>query len=116
MKVEKKQHHSDKGGANSPDVPEIAARAYRYYLKALTAKEIGKLIDVSPRTVQRWFSLYQFEKLAEMPDCETIPQKAVRMAAAGLSYSQIAKKLRRCKATIYNYVKAAKNESSMQAG
>lgn len=81
---------------------------YRYHLKGLTAKEIGKLLNISPRTFQRWKVAYQFDELERVPEKETITiqERAVQMANAGLSYSQIGRKLKRCKATIYNYVKA----------
>lgn len=111
-----KQYQSDKNGATLAAMPLEVGRAYNYYLKGLTAKEIGKLLDISQRTVQRWSAQYDFEGLAGVPELETIPQKAVRMAAAGLSYTEIGKKLRRCKATIYNYVKATKQTNLENAG
>lgn len=49
------------------------------------------------------------------PEMETIPQRAVKMANAGLSYSQIARKLRRCKATIYNYIRQEKERAATPA-
>lgn len=107
MRIEK-QPHGDRNGANLEDMPKEVTTAYRYYLRGLTTKETAKLCGVSFRTVQRWKSQYQFEELAAVPppELETIPQRAVKMANAGLSYSQIARKLRRCKATIYNYIRA----------
>lgn len=113
----KKHITSDKSGSSLQDIPEIVGFAYQYHLRGLTAKEIGKLLDVSQRTVQRWFTQYEFEKTASVPTGpQTIQQKAVAMANAGLSYSQVAKKLRLCKATIYNYVKAAKKASLEKPG
>jgi transposase len=93
---------------NSGEMPKEVEKAYHYHLRGLTAKEVAKLLGKAPRTVQRWAKDYNFEQLEAIPapELETIPQKALRMAKAGLSYSQIAKKLRRCKATIYNYIKA----------
>ena len=115
MRTEKQQT-SDRNGANLEDMPKDVAKAYRYHLRGLTGKEISLLCSVSHRTVQRWKIQYSFEQLAATPppEMETIQQKAAKLAAAGLSYSQIGRKLKRCKATIYNYIRAAK-ETGTQA-
>jgi len=101
---------SNRNAPNLPDMPKVIGRAYRYYLMGLNAKEIAKLLDISSRTLQRWKKEYNFELMEKIPDTktETIQQKAYKMANAGLYYSQIAKKLKRCKGTIYNYIKAEK--------
>ncbi|HRO84489.1 MAG TPA: helix-turn-helix domain-containing protein [Niabella sp.] len=103
----KKQHTSDKNGSNLGDMPKGVIKVYRYHLRGLTSKEIAKLSGVSLRTVQRWKQQFNFDKLAATPppELETIQQKAVKMAKVGLSYSEIGRKLKRCKATIYNYIR-----------
>ncbi len=93
----------------SPEMTKEIQRAYQFHLRQLSIKEIAKLMNKTPRTVQRWKTDFDFEGLAAIPanrPPETIPQKALKMANSGFSYSQIAKQLKRCKATIYNYVKA----------
>lgn len=114
MTQSKKATQSQPKGSHLGDMPKLVAKAYNYHLRQFSTKEIAKQIDVSFRTVQRWKTEYNFEQLEAMPvkELETIPQKALKMSMAGLSYSQIAKKLKRCKATIYNYIKAEKQKDT----
>lgn len=88
--------------ATSDKMPPEVLRAYRYYLKGLTAKETGKLVDVSPRTVQRWTREYRFKEKAN-PD--TLQQRAARLFEEGFSYGEIATTLRKSKTTVYYYLK-----------
>jgi len=41
---------------------EIHKKALRYYILGLNSKEIGKLLDVSFRTVQNWMSAYKWKQ------------------------------------------------------
>lgn len=93
-----------KGADLSDTMPPEVLRAYRYYLKGLTAKETAKLIDVSPRTVQRWISEYGFKGKAH-PD--TLQQRAARLQKEGFSYREIAATIQKSRTTVYNYLKEA---------
>jgi len=79
------------------------ARAYRYYLHGLTCKEIGKLIDLSPRTVERYS---QLDKWREKAKPQPLVERARLLHQQGVSYAGIAKALQISKATVFNYVKA----------
>lgn len=74
----------------------------KYYSKGLNAKEVGKLLDISQRTVQRYLKA---NKVKENATPTTLQQKALDFKKQGLSYTQIAKKLMCSKTTIYNYIK-----------
>lgn len=83
----------------------ITERITGYYLKGLNYKEIGKLLDISPRTVQRYIKESDCKKLAEP---KTLQQRAVEMHSHGWSYSEIAKKLKISRTTAYLWNKRAK--------
>jgi len=76
-----------------------------YYLKGLNYKEIGKLLDISPRTVQRYIKDGECKQLKQP---KTIQQRAIEMHKQGFSYSEIGKKLKVSKTTVYNWHKAIK--------
>lgn len=85
---------------------ELTEKVKYYYFKGLNHHEIGKLLDISPRTVQRYM------KQADCKD-STKPkpsreQKAVEMHAGGWSYAEIAKKMKVCKTTVYLWCKKAR--------
>jgi transposase len=70
----------------------------KYYLMGLNGKEMGKLLGISPRTVQRYISESGCREALEP---KTIHQKAFELSANGFSYSEIAKRLRISKTTVY---------------
>jgi DNA-binding NarL/FixJ family response regulator len=76
----------------------IKSEVVRYYLKGLTAKEIGKLLDLSPRTVQRY---QRDERCKEMEQPKNREMKAIEMHSNGWSYAEIARKMRVSKTTVY---------------
>jgi DNA-binding CsgD family transcriptional regulator len=80
----------------------LIERAYQYYLKGLNAAEIGKLLDISPRTIQRYARNNKFKELA-MP--ETLQNHAKELFRQGHSYRQIASTLRKSRTTVYYYLK-----------
>jgi transposase len=88
----------------APTADETArARAYRYYLKGLTCTEIGKLLDLSPRTVERYSQVDKWHKRANP---QPIADRAKQLHRQGMSYARIAKTLAVSKGTVYNYLKA----------
>lgn len=81
------------------------AKAYGYYLKGLTAKEIGKLLDVNARTVQRWQSDHHFKTKAKpLPMYE----RATLLRSQGLTIENIAKTLKVSRTTVCTYLRRAK--------
>lgn len=86
-------------------MPLLVAKAYGYYLKGLTAKEIGKLLDVNERTVQRWQSDHDFKAKAKpLP----MPERAKQLQDKGITIEQIAKTLKVSRTTVCNYLRKAK--------
>lgn len=84
-----------------PDETE-RIRAYRYYLKGLTCIEIGKLLDLSPRTVERYS---QLDKWRQRANPQPMADRARLLHQQGMSYAAIARTLAVSKSTVYNYVK-----------
>lgn len=79
-----------------------------YYLKGLNYKEIGKLLDISPRTVQRYIKDGECKQLKQP---KTKQQQAFDMHRQGFSYSEIANKLKVSKTTVYLWHKKHKEEN-----
>lgn len=90
----------------------IIAKAANYYIKGLSYKEIGKLLDLSPRTVQRYINQSECKQIAEP---KTLQQLAIDLTAQGFSYSEIAKKLKKSRTTIYRWNKKAKERAATVA-
>lgn len=87
----------------------IIKKVTTYYLKGLNYKEIGKLLDISPRTVQRYAKEGGCKQLSEP---KTLQQRAVEMHSRGWSYSEIAKKLKVSRTTAYLWNKKAKEQNT----
>jgi len=77
----------------------------KYFLMGLNGKEIGKLLDISPRTVQRYILESGCREISEP---KTIQQKAFELSGKGFSYSEVAKRLRISKTTVYLWHKKRK--------
>lgn len=79
----------------------IEAKAYAYHLMGLNAPEIGKLLNVSSRTVQRYIKRERVNNpLPKKPKLQ-----AAELYRQGYSYQQIAGIIGRCRTTVYNYLK-----------
>jgi len=90
-----------------------AEKISRYVAMGLTYAEIGKLLDVSSRTIQRHISATELKnELVELAEPNTIQKTAFELSAKGLSYAQIAKRLRVTKNTIYNWHKQKKQNET----
>jgi len=79
----------------------ITERVRNYYAKGLTYSEIGKLLELSSRTVQRYITASGVKN--ELAEPKTLQKKAFELSAKGFSYTEIAKKLRVTKTTVYNW-------------
>lgn len=90
----------------------ITEKVKTYYLKGLNYKEIGKLLDLSPRSVQRYAKAAKCRKITEP---KSLQRRALEMHANGWSYSEIGKKLRVSKTTIYLWHKKAKGVASCKS-
>ncbi|MCL1942953.1 MAG: helix-turn-helix domain-containing protein [Candidatus Azobacteroides sp.] len=86
----------------------IEKKVMGYYFKGLNYKEIGKLLDISPRTVQRYIAESGCRKTSEP---KTNQQKAFELSAKGFSYSEVAKKLQVSKTSVYLWHKKRKQQS-----
>lgn len=77
----------------------IEEKIRSYYLKGLTYAEIGKLLDVSSKTVQRYISDCNIKEEINQP--KTLEQRAIDLHNTGFSYSDIARKLKVSRTTAY---------------
>jgi len=87
---------------------EITEKVKGYYLKGLNYKEIGKLLEISPRTVQRYVKECDCKTLKEP---QTLQQRATELHKQGWSYATIAKKLKISKTTVYLWRKKAREQT-----
>jgi DNA-directed RNA polymerase specialized sigma24 family protein len=95
-------------------IPEmLTERIKRYCLMGLTYGEIGKLLDISSRTVQRYVSRANLKKEIAAP--KSLQQKAFELSAQGLSYSEIADKLSVTKTTVYLWHRKQKQASTPES-
>lgn len=84
-----------------------------YYLKGLTYAEIGKLLDVSSKTVQRYMSSCNIKEEAKQP--KTREKKAIELHKQGFSYSEIAVKLGVSRTSVYLWNKKYKQNTEQNA-
>ena len=87
---------------NLEDKAELICKAYKYYLKGLTARETAILLNISARTVQRWKSDHGFTETAQP---KTLQHRAADLKKAGLTYKEIARALKVSRSSVYNYLK-----------
>jgi transposase len=99
---------NDNTGSKTTFTSLVVRKAYTYYLKGLNAAEIGKLLDVSARTVQRYIKDNDFKEHANPP---TIEQKTHDLYVKGLTYRQIAKAIGKSRTSVYYYLKRMKDAS-----
>ena len=90
----------------------ITKKVREYWLKGLTYAEIGKLLDISPRTVQRYVTSSGVKK--ELSEPKTLQQRAFELSGKGLSYTEIAKKLGVTKTTVYLWHRQQKQASTSE--
>jgi len=85
----------------------------RYCAIGLTYEEIGKLLDIGRRTVQRYVSDNGINELSKTKAAPKTPQqKAFDLLENGYSYSEVAKRLGVTKQTIYNWNRQRKEAES----
>jgi DNA-binding NarL/FixJ family response regulator len=80
--------------------------AFKYHLKGLTFSEIGKLLDLSARTIERYS---QDDRWKEKANCDTRVERVRQLRAKGLSHTEIAAKMGISRSTVYNYLKATES-------
>ncbi len=86
-----------------PDNPAtVRERAYQYHVKGLTCSEIGKLLYLSPRTVERYS---QTDRWRERANPQPLAARAADLQRQGFSYAQIARTLGISKSTVYAYLR-----------
>lgn len=80
----------------------VREKAFVYYAKGLTFSEVGKLLDLSPRTIERYS---QDEEWKTKINPVSLPQRTKDLRERGFSCSQIAQMLGVSKSTVFNYLK-----------
>ena len=85
---------------------EKQQKAFKYYKMGLNSKEIGKLLDISYKTVQYYASKFQWKKKKQISKMKIEILHAYEL---GTSYKDLAKDYNGSRATIYNYLKEARN-------
>ncbi|MPR32397.1 helix-turn-helix domain-containing protein [Salmonirosea aquatica] len=84
---------------------DLEAQAFKYYAMGLSCREVGKLLDLSARTVERYS---QKNRWQDKLSVKTVEQRAYELHEAGKTYEEIAKALKVSRATVYNYMKRHK--------
>ncbi|MCF2495773.1 terminase gpP N-terminus-related DNA-binding protein [Dyadobacter chenhuakuii] len=82
----------------------IKERAFNYHVKGLTFSEIGKLLDLSPRTVERYSQVDEWKARANQV---VLPQRAKELRGRGFSCTTIAQMIGVSKSTVSNYLRRA---------
>lgn len=88
---------------------DIKATAKRYYLIGLTLQEIGKIIDAPVRTIEKWQIAENWKELREITQIEI---KVLDLHVSGKTYKEIATLLNKSTATVWRYLKKAKNDKA----
>lgn len=104
MKEENKQAEDE----NKPlsDKQYILKRnVLKYARMGLNVAEIGKLLDISGRTVQRYL------KMGETTQTTQRKTRAVQLSKEGYSYMQIAQTLGVTKTSVYNWMRDHKKNN-----
>lgn len=115
MKTEKSKKSKSKIQRQSNENKEVAKRlkidkeikekAFLYYAKGLTCKEVAKLLDLSFRTVQNWQTE---EKWTEKLNPNSIKEKCFELKTKGMSYKEVSKMLKISISTVQRYVNEVK--------
>jgi DNA-binding CsgD family transcriptional regulator len=88
------------------------AEAYRYYVMGLNCQEIGKLLDLSVRTIERYMQTGGWK---EATNGKGIEAKAYELHESGKTYAEVAKVLQISKGTVFNYLKRYRaNKATLQ--
>jgi len=86
-------------------------RAFYYYSLGLNSKEIAKLLDVSPRTIQGYAYRGNWKnKINPTP----LKQRVFELHRKGISQPQIAKLLNVSRTTIYLWLKEVKQANEIK--
>lgn len=88
---------------------EIVNRITRYFNMGLSSAEIGKLLDLTPRTVQRYLKKYDIRNEQKALPLE---EKAYQLVQQGKSYSQVGAIMRVSKTTVYKWMRKRKQAAT----
>lgn len=84
---------------------DLEVQAFKYYAMGLTCREVGKLLDLSERTVERYS---QKNRWRERVSGKTVEERAYELHQAGKTYAEVAESLNVSKGTVFNYLKRYK--------
>jgi DNA-binding CsgD family transcriptional regulator len=87
------------------------AKAYKYFCMGLNSKEIGKILDISFRTVQSYMTADNWKK-KQKPD--NLKFEALKLYELGNSYQVIADTLNVSRTTVYLYLKETRTFTEKQ--
>ncbi len=87
------------------------AKAYKYFCMGLNSKEIGKLLDISFRTVQNYMCQEDWHKKQKPANLKF---EALKLYELGNSYQVIADTLNVSRTTVYLYLKETRTFTEKQ--
>jgi DNA-binding CsgD family transcriptional regulator len=94
---------------HKPDLKK--AKAYKYFCMGLNSKEIGKLLDLSFRTVQNYMSNDDWHKKQKPANLKF---EALKLYEFGKSYNEIAEILNVSRTSVYLYLKETRSYTQKQ--
>lgn len=87
----------------------VRARAYGYFIKGLTVAEIGKLLDLSPRTVEGYSQADRWRE-----NDQPIRARVISLSEAGFKPSEIAERVGLSQRTIERHLAAHRGNSAVK--
>jgi DNA-binding CsgD family transcriptional regulator len=87
------------------------AKAHKYFVMGLNSKEIGKILDLSFRTVQSYMSQDDWHKKQKPANLKF---EALKLYEFGKSYNEIAELLNVSRTSVYLYLKETRTYTKTQ--
>ncbi|MFI3304802.1 MAG: helix-turn-helix domain-containing protein [Rikenellaceae bacterium] len=83
--------------------------ARKMYLRGLYLSEIGVLLSIPVRTLEKWYTLGRWSLLKGCPD---IKKRALELKRSGRTAKEVAEILQINPSTVFRWIKTAKNENN----
>lgn len=84
---------------------QVVKEITRYHHMGLSTVEIAKLLETTQRTVQRYIKKYDIRGESKPLPLE---EKAYNLVQEGYSYSEVGKRMKVTKTTVYNWMRKRK--------